>query len=231
MELNELKEVIAGIPNLYEIFKRCPPELLIKWDLREYPADTIICRQGEKSDSLYIIISGYADVYYMTEKGNKYSQAVIEKGQFVGEFEIFDQKPLICTVEALTELRLLHIKREHFLTWLKRDNNVCFYFARYVCHQFYLFSEKASTDTLYPLKTRLCNYLLSSSKKWSKEANDIKLWLNKEKLSEELAVTVRSIHRVLYTLKMKDIIEVKANYIRIKDLNKLAQEAEDSRCE
>lgn len=73
--------------------------------------------------------------------------------------------------------------------------------------------------------------LLSSSKKWSKEANDIKLWLNKEKLSEELAVTVRSIHRVLYTLKMKDIIEVKANYIRIKDLNKLAQEAEDSRCE
>src|SRR5690554_971259 len=226
MEFNELKAIIESVSGLSEIFKGCPYEVLQQWDLREYQTGTVICRQGEKSDNLYIIVNGSADAYYMTEKGNKYSEAVIKEGQFIGEFEIFDQKPMICTVEALADLKALYIKREDFLKWMTLDQNICFYLAQYACQQFYLFSEKAGHDTLYPLKTRLCNYLLSSSRKASKDADGIKLRLNKEKLSDELAVSVRSVHRVLYELKKENTIENKFGYILIKDLDKLAQEAE-----
>jgi len=231
MDLNELSEMIDSIPNLYEIFKSCPYEILKQWVLREYKAGALICNQGEKSDYLSIIVSGIADVYYEAENGGKYSQAVIEKGQFIGEFEIFDKKPYICSVQALTDLKLLQIKREYFLRWLAEDKRICFYLAKYACHQFYLFSHKAGTNALYPLKTRLCNYLISASRKGEKEPDGIRLRINKEKLSEELAVTARSVHRILQALKSKNIIETKSGYILIKDLVALAQEEEDSKYE
>lgn len=231
MDLNKLSEVIESIPNLYEIFKSCPYEILKRWVLREYKAGTLICHQGEKSDYLFIIVSGIADVYYTAENGGKYSQAVIEKGQFIGEFEIFDEKPYICSIQALSDLKLLQIKREYFLSWMAEDQRICFYLAKYACHQFYLFSHKAGTNALYPLKTRLCNYLLSASRSGKKDPDGIRLKINKEKLSEELAVTARSVHRILQALKSKNIIETKSGYIVIKDLVALAQEEEDSKNE
>jgi CRP-like cAMP-binding protein len=229
MELNLLKEIIDANSELYLIFRGCPYEILSRWEINEYPAGTVICCQGDMMDCLYIIIEGYADVYYMAENGSKYSQAIIKKGQFIGEFEIFDQRPVICSVEALADLKLLHIKREFFMKWLEMDKNICFYLMKYANHQFYMFSEKAGVDTLYSLRARLCNYLLSCSGQAPKEGVGIKLKLNKEKLSEQFAVTKRSVNRILRSLQNKNIVDIKTDVIVIKDLEKLAQEENTSR--
>jgi CRP-like cAMP-binding protein len=231
MELDLLKKIIDANPELYSIFRGCPYEILSHWEINEYRVGTVICRQGDVIDWLSIIIEGYADAYFMAENGSKYSQAMIKKGQFIGEFEIFDRRPVICSVEALTDLKLLHIKREFFIKWLELDNNICFYLVKYANHQFYLFSEKAGADTLYSLRARLCNYLLACSGQAPKEGYSIKLQLNKEKLSEQLAVTKRSVNRILQSLKNKNIIEIETDVILIKDCKKLAQEGKISRYE
>ena len=224
MELDRLKKIIDANPELYPIFRGCPYEILSQWQINEYRAGTVICRQGDAIDCLFIIIEGYADIYFMAENGNKYSQVVIKEGQFIGELEIFDQRPVICSVEALTDLKLLHIKREFFMKWLEMDKNICFYLMKYSNHQFYMFSEKAGVDSLYPLKIRLCRYLLSCSGQAPKKGDSIRLRLNKEKLSEQFAVTKRSVNRILLSLKNKNIIEIETDTIIIKDSEKLAQE-------
>jgi CRP-like cAMP-binding protein len=226
MELNRLKKIIDAHSGLYPILKGCPYEILNHWQTGEYRAGTVIFHQGDRVDCLSIVIEGCADIYCMTENGNKYSQVVIKEGEFIGEFEIFDQRPVICFVEALTDLQLLHIQREFFMKWLELDNNICSYLAKYSCHQFYLFSEKASADTLYSLKARICSYLLSCC---GQAPTGFRCLLDKEKLSEQFAVTVRSLNRILLSLKNKNIIGIETDAIVIKDLKKLAQEEKVSR--
>ncbi|NLW48254.1 MAG: Crp/Fnr family transcriptional regulator [Firmicutes bacterium] len=229
MDLNALKEIIDANPELYRVFRGCPYEILNHWEIKEYQADTIICRQGEVIDCLYIIISGYVDVYYMAENGKKYSQIIIKRGELIGEFEIFDQKPLICSVEALTDIKTLQLKQTHFFKWLELDNNISSYLVKYLCNQFYLFSEKAGNDALYSLKARLCSYLLSQSHLVNKNTGYIELKLDKEKLSEKFAVTIRSVNRILQSLKSQNIIDIKTNSIIIKDFKLLTLEEEASR--
>ncbi|HOJ76863.1 MAG TPA: Crp/Fnr family transcriptional regulator [Bacillota bacterium] len=233
MELSLLNEIINCNPELYEIVKGCPYEILKTWEFKQYEAGTIIYNQGEQTDFVNLIIEGYADIYYMAENGKKYSQVIIKKGEIIGEFEIFDKRPYVCSVEALTDLKLLQIKQSHFIKWLQMDNSICFYLVKYLCNKFYLFAEKASSDTLYSLKARLCNYLLSCSRQEqvTKNDNGIRLKLNKEKISDYFAVTVRSINRILQSLKLKGIIEIGADFIIIKDLGKLIQEEELCRYE
>ncbi len=227
--ISKIVELIDGNPVLFEIFKSCPYEILHYWNIKEYPAGTVICHQGEVIDNLNIIVNGLIDIYFTRENGKKYNIATHKSGGFIGEMEFFENKPFVCSVEAYTDLTVLEIKREHFLKWVAEDRNISSYVIKVLSREFYDYSLKAGIDILYPLKARLCSYLLSKSKQVSAKTTHIEVKINKEKLSEELAVTPRSIHRVLHDLQKKDIIEVKADVIIIKDLNRLVSEEENNR--
>ena len=44
--------------------------------------------------------------------------------------------------------------------WVELDKNFLLYLINTLCESFYRLSKKAGEDTLYPLKYRICNYLL-----------------------------------------------------------------------
>lgn len=228
MERKILKiiKMIDSHPVLYKIFKSCPYEILHYWDIKEYPAGAIICNQGEIIDCFCIIVNGFIDVYFTSENGKKYNIATHQCGAIIGEMELFGKKPFVCSVKAYTDLTVLAIKRDYFLKWVAEDRNISSYVIEVLSNKFYYYSLKVNNDILYPLKVRICTYLLSRSKQLSQKSVNIEIKINKEKLSEELAVTSRSIHRVLRNLQKKNIIEVKTDAIIVKDLKKLAAEGE-----
>jgi CRP-like cAMP-binding protein len=229
MEHKTLKivEIINCNPILLEIFKSCPYEILNYWDIKQYPAGTTIFHQGEIIDTLNIVVDGFADIYLMKENGKRYYIATHQSGAFIGEIEIFEKRPSVCSVEAYTDLTVLEIKRDYFFKWIAEDRNIGSYVIKVLAREFHDYSIKTGNDILYPLKVRICSYLLSRSKQPSTKATNIEVKINKEKLSEELAVTIRSIHRVLHDLQSKNIIEVKTNVIIVKNRDKLASEDEN----
>lgn len=229
MDINKLEDIIESNHDIHKMLKYCPYEILKRWEFMEYLAGNIICRQGEKYDNFYIIVQGFADIYFMSENGKKYSQAIYKTGDYIGELEIFDQKPYSCYVEALTDLRLIKISRDIFMEWLELDRNISTYIIESLCNQFYKLSKKAGEDTLYSLKNRLCNYLLSYNKQ--KGTAGIKIVLDREKLSDRFAVTPRSINRILQYLRKKDIIEIVADALVVKDVEQLVREGKNSRNE
>lgn len=224
MELNALKEIIENDSNLYQLFKGCPFEILNHFETREYPAGTVICRQSEIIDRLFIIIEGYADIYYLAENGRRYSIITLKKGDVVGEIEILEQRPYSANMEAYSDLKTLEISRAYFMKWIGMDQNINLNITRILSDRFYHLVSKAGKDTLYTLKYRLCAYLLSRGRQLSQKTTSVELKLDKEKLSEEFAVTSRSINRILRSLHNKEILEIRANSIIIKDLEKLAKE-------
>lgn len=227
----EIKEIIEKTPSIYNMLKDCPFEILKKWEIKKYPKDFPICAQGEIYDYFYIIIDGYINIYMTAENGKKYSQAIYKGGDYFGELEIFARLPYICFVETITDSTIMRISREYFLKWLELDRNIINYIMHTLCGQFYNLSKKAGEDTLYSLKHRVCHYLLYYHHEGVDCEDGIRLNISKEQLSEQFAVTQRSINRILQYLKFNNIIEEKNNYIIIKDIKALENEEVMSRFE
>ncbi len=220
MKVYKVIDIIEKEPEVYAILKYCPYEILKQFTVKEYKKGTFILNQEEVYDTFYIIVEGIVDIYVMSEAGKKYSLARYKKGNYVGEHEIFERKPFSCYVEGLSDIKLLELDRSSFLKWFSLDRNLNEYITKTLCSQFYMLSKKAGKDTLYTLKQKICQYLIDNLGDRCNGAVQ-KINIEKEKLSEQLAVTQRSVNRVLKDLKERDIIEIENSFIIIRDLDKL----------
>ena len=82
-----------------------------------YSAGSIICRDGEPGNTLFIIVDGSVDV--IKEKDKKETVIAIRGvGEFVGEMAIFESAPRSATLRAHTSVRVLVIDGTAFNTIL-----------------------------------------------------------------------------------------------------------------
>lgn len=231
MNIHKTISVMENNHQILEILRFCPFEVLSKFDCRSYTGGQIIFNQGETYDCFCIIINGLADIYITAENGKRYSQAIYKKGDFIGELEVFERRPFVCFVEALTDLELLMLDRKSFLLWLELDKNINTYVMRLMSSQFYKLSKKAGDDNLYSLKYRLCNYFLSYIENQSSQPEEITVKVMKPQLSKQFGVTERSINRILKSLKEKDVLKMNSQSVVIKDVQKLKSELNPGRFE
>lgn len=227
----KIERILQSNSTIFNMLHDCPYEILKQWEIKEYPKEYVICQQDEVDEYFYIIVEGYANIYRTAENGKKYSQSVYKAGDYFGELEIYDRRPYICSVEALTDLKVLKIHRRHYLQWIEKDRSFLLYMTKTLCDSFYKLSKKAGEDTLHSLKYRVCNYLLFCLHQGVKTDSGIEIKLQKEHLSEQFVVTQRSINRILKHLKENGIIEIGNKSIVVKDVEKLKKEESISRSE
>lgn len=206
---------------MYELVKHCPLDIMRCWQVKHYPRGALIFRQGEICNEFHMIANGEFDIFNVTSDGRKYSQARYKKGDMLGELEIFEQREYICSVEAVSPATLLVMPREAFCRWLTLDS----YFSQKILHavseQYYKLSKQAGENILYSLHQRICQVLWEI---YQQAQGDI--LLNKQKLSEQFAVTPRSINRVLSGLRESNIITINGEHIQIIDPQHLRQHAD-----
>ncbi len=223
-----LNQVLSDTIEINEYILKSPLEFQQKWTLHHHDAGKIICDVGEPYPYFFVIVSGHANIQHTSEKGKTYSQSIYGEGTYFGELEIFNGKPFVCNIEAITDVTLIRLERDSFLGWIKRDNDFLYYLMKTLCDSSYFLSLKASQDTLYSLTFRICDYLIECKE------NDLSnqhasVYLSKKYLSEKFVVTKRSINRVLKELQDKDLIEIKDVYIEVINLDGLNELREQTR--
>jgi CRP-like cAMP-binding protein len=75
----------------------------------EYAPDDTFIKEGDKGDSMYLIVDGKVKVH-----SGEHVLAELGPSQCVGEMSILDAEPRSASITALTELTLLKIQREDF---------------------------------------------------------------------------------------------------------------------
>jgi CRP/FNR family cyclic AMP-dependent transcriptional regulator len=88
---------------------------------RSYPRHSFMLRAGEKTDALYIIVSGKAKVVIDDGDGREVTLTTIGPSEFFGEMSLVDEKPRSASVEALEACEVLYISKPAFMACLK-DN-------------------------------------------------------------------------------------------------------------
>lgn len=222
--INKLISIIESNPTIYNYLKNCPYQILRCWYVVDFRKGQKIIRQGEICNGFYILESGIVDVSTASEDGKQYSHAIYKAGNYLAELEIFDQTEYCCSAIALTNGRMLQISRNDFLKWVETDRHIEDLLLRNICSKFYILSVKAASDSFYSLKYRLCEFLLNCERQNNYMDKDKKLLINKAELSSYLAVTGRSVNRVVKELKEKGIVDNESGYISIKRADLLQNE-------
>jgi CRP/FNR family cyclic AMP-dependent transcriptional regulator len=88
---------------------------------RSYPKHSFMLRAGERSDALYIILSGRAKIVIDDGEGREVTLTTIGPSEFFGEMSLIDEKPRSASVEALEPCEVLYISKPAFMSCLK-DN-------------------------------------------------------------------------------------------------------------
>lgn len=219
ISVTQICDVIENDPQIYEMMKSCPYEVLRKMKLREFEAKEFIRYQDEFYSTMYIVIDGELDIYVDSENGKKYYLNTYRKGCYIGELEMFGNRPYVSRVEARTSVRLVELEREDFIRWVQIDRNMNDYFIRTLCESSYFLCQNMGNNSLHSLTQRLCQVLVNNAVLHQEDCTWVHI--SSEELAEQMAVTQRSVNRILKKLKDLGLIEISKKKIILKNIDGL----------
>lgn len=91
--------------------------------LRHYPADSIVCREGQLEHTFYIIQEGQVAFTKQMTQGEQFL-GMKGPGEFFGELGVLDRAPRAATVHALTDCCLIEIDEQTLDDILTRNPSV-----------------------------------------------------------------------------------------------------------
>lgn len=106
-----------------------PDELLDVIDLRDFaqhavsrtfPGNAVVVREGDRTDSLYIIVSGRVKIYVTDDKGKEIMLNESGPGEYFGEM-VLDEGPRSASVMTLEPTRFLVVSKEDFREFVRKS--------------------------------------------------------------------------------------------------------------
>ncbi len=92
---------------------------------RVYKDGEIICREGDKAASMFVIQSGKVDILKNMPEG-EIKLTTLGAGEIFGEMSLFDNKPRSATARASGEAIVLTIDKEKFFAKASSDPTLAF---------------------------------------------------------------------------------------------------------
>jgi CRP-like cAMP-binding protein len=87
--------------------------------INRYRKNHVILEEGEKRDTLFIILKGRVKVSLFDDTGKEYIVDVVEEGGFFGELSLFDELTGFVNIVTLEDTQLLLIRRQDFMMLLR----------------------------------------------------------------------------------------------------------------
>jgi CRP-like cAMP-binding protein len=93
---------------------------------KEFSQGTLIVREGEVKDTVFLIGSGSVHVMLPEKGGNEISLSILRMGEIFGEMAVLDKRPRSATVKANENCILLEVKGQEFLKILADHSDLEF---------------------------------------------------------------------------------------------------------
>lgn len=139
---------------------------LIQSNCRElsYPKDSVILHQNEESFDLYIILQGNVRISLINSDGREVDLAFLEKGDFFGELSCLDNQSRSAMVTASTDVRLMFIRKDAFLSVLKENSDIAIDLLSVMASRLRKSNEMIETLTFLDVSGRIAKMLIRLAK-------------------------------------------------------------------
>lgn len=127
---------------------------------RNYPKSTIIVSEGDRSDTLFLILAGSVKVFVSDDQNRELVVNIQGPGEYFGEM-MLDEGPRSASVITLEPCRMAVLTRESFGTFLLKHPEASIQVIRNLIRRCRALTESAKDLALLDVYGRLAKLLLS----------------------------------------------------------------------
>ncbi|MGO9602045.1 MAG: patatin-like phospholipase family protein [Candidatus Binataceae bacterium] len=109
-----LIEKLAALPLLHGIERQLLEAIAAQCDWFSLPGGQLLFRQGDKDDSLYVVLSGRLGAFLRNDEGKEVLIRQMPAGETVGEMAVLSGDPRSATVLALRDTELVRLSKPAF---------------------------------------------------------------------------------------------------------------------
>ena len=174
-----------------------------------YAKNSVILTQGERSNSLYLIIEGRLKVYATDADGRQTLLAFLNAGDFFGELSLLDDEPRSASVMTVAKSHLLCLTQDAFKRFVEAYPEQLLPMLRVLARRL-----RALDDTIRSLSTldvygRVARVLLSEAESHEQQHQTTPR-LTHQDIAEMVGSSREMVSRILSDLR-------KGGYIRIEN--------------
>ena len=203
-----------------ELIRRVPLFALLTAHQAEAVADAVIKRrfkrsevvveQGEKSNTLFIILTGRVRVVTSDKRGREVILATLQPGDYIGEMSLIDNEPHSATVRAEVQTDMLILGRAEFARCLPENSSLSYAIMRGLVQRLRSADRQIESLALLDVYGRVARTLLDMSE-MEGEVKIIRNKVSRQDLAKVVGASREMVSRVMKDLEERGMIQTKEN--------------------
>lgn len=204
-------ELLELAPGLRDFTDQIPQDLDGCFQLKTYPAHSLIHQKDSPLDRIGILLQGTFRVVNEFENGNVFMIEVNEAVSFIGEVTLLaGAATTSVTIETVTDCLAAFLPAETFDAWLQRDIRLLRAVSRHVAAKLYCSSYNRGERLFYSAKYVLLKYLVRQAEaQGAGTAGQVVLNKTRQQISEEVGLTVKTINRTITQFVKDGVLSIR----------------------
>lgn len=212
-------DVAAGVSAAGLFAAAAPPELseiAALGSARHLRRGQLLFSQGERSEHLFVVVSGRLKVLLSTPRGDELVLAVLGAGDALGELSVLDGQPRSATVAALDDVTLVALPAPALRELLGRSPGLALAWAQELSGTVRRLTGSTGDLVFLDLPRRLAKLLLDESKLDNRQ-NTVEFGMSQTEVAARLGVARQSLNRALSSLQSRGWIRVEGARVVLRD--------------
>ena len=178
---------------------------------RRFKRGEALVEQGQKSNALFILLTGRARVMTSDSRGREVILATLAQGDYLGEMSIIDNEPHSATVRAEVQTDVLMLGRAEFARCLTENASMSLVVMRGLVKRLRHADRKIESLALLDVYGRVAHALLDFAVPDAQGQLLIKDKISRQDLAKMVGASREMVSRVMKDLEERGIVETQEN--------------------
>jgi CRP-like cAMP-binding protein len=189
---------------------------------REYPVGTVVFKEGDVGNEMYVIQSGSINI---TKHSRDIEKVLVTlgPGAFFGEMAIINNKPRSASAVVVEPARLLVIGPKTFDAMIRGNTEVAVRMIKILAQRLQEADEQIENLMIKDANSRVVHSLTHLATKGKQVAGGIQLEVSAKDLAVKVGLRVKEVEDVLLKLLKAKLIRQEDNSLLIHDVNRLRE--------
>ncbi|HEX5115193.1 MAG TPA: Crp/Fnr family transcriptional regulator [Pseudonocardiaceae bacterium] len=188
---------------------------------RAFPAGAVLCRQGDTSHHVLVLLTGHVRVTRVAMDGRQIVAGVRGPGDVLGELAAVDARPRSATVTALVDVGTLTVSGQRFAALCQTRPRIAWVLLGVVADRLResgrQFAEFGGGHTAQRVAALLLELAVREGKP-AGDAVEITLWSGQRELAAAAATSRESVARALRMLREQGLVSTRRGHVTIHDV-------------
>ena len=220
------EEVVRRAPLFTALDDAAAASLRASMDAVKIAKGSILFKEGDDGEHLYIIIDGKLKLGTSSGDGRENLLSILGPGEMFGELSLFDPGPRTSTATAVTDAKLLSLSHEKVIPWLKQNPEVSLQLLTRLSQRLRRTNEAVGDLVFSDVPGRVAKALIDLGDRFGKTTPE-GLLVNHDLTQEELAQLVgasrETVNKALADFAGRGWLKLDGRSVLITDVDRLSK--------